>query len=347
MRTKIIAFLYLLIFINILYVLSGAFHTSLQSVDALGIWLFKAKAFFVEGGFPLHTLKNPDFFLFHPQYPLLLPFLYSLVYSVLGRVWELPILLLYPLYYVGILFLVHAVLQRQGLTTLQSLVYTYIYSMFGPLLAAAGRMHAGEADILIVLFGWILVYFLQRTRPSNLSKMAALMTILIIIASQIKMEGLFLSVVLLFLPIQWHRKVVYLFIAVLPSLFWRYTLSLFAIPSDFTFVIPSLWQLGERLWFILLLSGKEMLNVNNWYIFWPLFWMSLQKEKPSFFIDALQKICLLLAVGFIAVYVSVTTDVYAHIASSIDRVLFQLTPFLYPIFVMNSMKMLRNQSRKH
>ena len=166
MSKRVINILYLLLFINVCYVLSGVIYIPLQSLDVVGRWLFKAKAIFVEGGMPFKTLNNPDFFLFHPHYPLLLPFLYSLFYFLIGRVWELPILLLSPIYYVLILRLAYTALKKIGLTSLQSLVYVYMYSMLSPLLAQAGRMHAGMADIIIVLLGWLVVYLWQIAKST-------------------------------------------------------------------------------------------------------------------------------------------------------------------------------------
>jgi hypothetical protein len=343
MSRKISLFIYFLLAINFLYVLSGVLHIPMQSVDVVGIWLFKAKAFFVEGGFPWQTLNNPDFLLFHPQYPLLLPFLYSGFYFVLGKVWELPILLLYPIYYLFILWLVFQVLLKLKLTSWQALIYVYLYSMLSPLLAQAGRMHAGSADIVIVLLAWLIILLWQRFNNINMW----LIVFLVMIASQIKLEGLFLGTIIFSFPITKIKKINLLLLAALPFLLWNYFVKATAIPSDFIFVVPGWNDLINRSGLIISLTGQEMLNFKNWYIFWLLFWPAIlfgtwsKKEQPAI---TLGWVSLIITSAYILVYLTVTTDVKAHIGSSIDRVLFQLTPFLYPIFVVQSQKQLKHLS---
>ncbi len=333
MRRVITLGFYCLLLINFLYVLSGAIWLPIESVDVVGIWLFKTKAFFVEGGLPLQTLKNPDFLLFHPQYPLLLPAVYSLMYFGLGQVWELPLLLLYPLYYLAILLVALTVFRRMGLTELQSVFFTYIYSMFSPLLGQAGRGHAGSADIVLVLIAWVVVWLLQDANHQK--RNGWLIVVMVAIASQIKLEGLFIGATLLVLDSSWPRKTTYLWFAALPTAVWMIVVKWLQIPSDFVFVLPSLSELGGRSWLILSNSLQEMLNLKNWYVFWPLFWLGLaiRPTEPNIFIQRLKIAGVLMACAFVAVYLSVTTDPEAHITSSIDRVFLQITPFVYPIFV--------------
>jgi len=351
MSKRITILIYFLLAINVLYVLSGVIHIPLQSVDVVGIWLFKAKAFFVEGGLPLQTLKNPDFILFHPQYPLLLPFLYSLIYFGLGRVWELPILLLYPIYYVLILFLSFKVFKKMKLSTAASLIYVYIYSMLSPLLGQAGRLHAGSADIVLVLLSWIAVYFWQRSQLTKkrtlINQSAWIITCLVMVASQIKLEGLFIGSLIFSLPLSKQHKLLLLGLASMPTLLWSYLVKVLALPTDFALVIPSAWELIDRSRLIMSWTIREMLNYKNWYIFWPLFWLGLTvtkwpKSHPE--ILGLAQAAFLAAGAFALVYLILTIDaqaevgstVSAHLGSSIDRVLFQLTPFIYPIFVFKS-----------
>ncbi len=347
MSQKIIWLLYLLLVINFCYVLVGAIYIPLQSVDVVGIWLFKAKAFFVEGGLPMQTLKNPDFLLFHPQYPVLLPFAYSLIYFLLGRVWELPILLLYPIYYLIILMLVFKVLRRMHLSALQSLTYTYIYSMFSPLLGQAGRMHAGSADIVIVLIAWIVIYLWQTIqlfkKDALINQSTWFITLLVMFASQIKLEGLFLAAVIMVLPLRKLKKIVHLAICLTPTLIWSYLVRKWELPVDFSFVLPTLTEVINRMWLIIYLTFREMFNVKNWYIFWPLLgisWMA-QKSTNNKWLKHLVLVSLLMSGAYALVYLTVTTDVKAHITSSIDRVLFQLSPIIFPIFVIKSQLLLR------
>lgn len=341
MFRKLTFFLYFLLGINFLYVFSGALLLPMESVDVVGIWMFKTKAFFVEGGFPLATLKNPDFLLFHPQYPLLLPAAYSLVYFLMGQVWELPLLLLYPLYYLAILFLIWKVARNQGISEFKSVLYVYIYSMFSPLVGQAGRGHAGSADIVIVLLAWLaIVVFQAQYSPFNKGLWILLITM---IASQIKLEGLFLGALLLVLDVSFTKKTLLSFLAFIPTLVWALIVKWLQIPTDFTFIFPGFIELGLRIWLIFKWTLLEMINIKNWYFFWVLFWLAMVATKTfeNNFIKKLALASMLITGAYGLVYLTVTTNMEAHISSSIDRVLFHVTPFLYPIFMVKSQSILR------
>ena len=147
-------FKYLLLFLvllNVVYAFIGAYFYPLASIDAIGIWLLKAKFFYLSGGFPLEFLKNPVFTYSHPHYPLLLPFVFSVFYFFLGGMRESFIIFIYPLTFIAILVILYKLLRESGIGQVLALTFTYIYSMLSPLLALAGRKHAGEADIFILL----------------------------------------------------------------------------------------------------------------------------------------------------------------------------------------------------
>lgn len=345
MSRKVIWLLYLLLAINVSYVLSGVLNFPIRSVDVLGFWLFRAKAFFIDGGMPLQTLQFAHFHS-HPQYPILLPFVYSLIYGVMGQVWELPVLLLYPIYYCVILWLAFTVFKGLGLTKLQSITYVYFYSMMSPLLAQAGRGHAGSADIVVVLFSWLVILVWQREKKWGSGPTLAALTLLVAVASQIKSEGLFLIVGIVPLRVKFWRKILAALVCCLPTLLWMYLLQRYSIEPDFSFALHSFSELTYRVWVIAWVTANEMLNVRNWYFFWPLFWIALaiSKARDNSFTQWLKILSLLMFCAFSAVYLTVTTDMYAHITSSIDRVLFQMTPFVFPVFVVLSQDILRRVS---
>lgn len=130
MRLKRLLLLGLLI--NILYVLVGAWRYPLRSVDVYSIWLFKAKAFYLESGLPVKTLSNPHYSYSHPYYPLLLPFTFYLFYSLLGFVTDSRILFIYPFIYALICILVYFSLRLLNLSrTKKSAVYLYLFPSVG------------------------------------------------------------------------------------------------------------------------------------------------------------------------------------------------------------------------
>lgn len=188
-------FKYLLLFLillNVIYTISGAYFYPLTSIDAIGIWLLKAKFFYLSHGFPLAFLKDTAFIYSHPHYPLLLPFVFSFVYFFLGGVKESLIVFIYPLTFITILFVIYRLLKELGFKQILSLTIIYIYSMLSPLLALAGRKHAGEADIFILLANLLVVFItLKMFKNKQRNFGTFLVVLIIIIASQIKLEGIF------------------------------------------------------------------------------------------------------------------------------------------------------------
>src|ERR1035437_2498390 len=112
-----------LILLNIVYAFSGAYFYPLASIDAVGIWLLKAKFFYLSHEFPLALLKNPYFMYSHPHYPVLLPFIFSVFYSILGAVKEPIIVLIYPLTFIAVLFILYKLLRECGIGKILSLAF--------------------------------------------------------------------------------------------------------------------------------------------------------------------------------------------------------------------------------
>jgi len=237
----------------------------------LAIWLFKGKAIYLDNGLLSQILKLPKYFYSSPDYPLLLPFLFSIIYKLAGGIREIYVLLLYPFFYSAILILVYKTLKGKTTTTV-ALFFTYLYSMLSPLLAQAGRGLAGNADIVLVFFSWLIIY-LVFTRPSK--NFIFYISVIAAVSSQIKTEGLFLATPLLFLPNSRCRKISFLSLAVFPFIFWIIMTKIIIVTPFTRFFIPSFAQLLPRIFIIFSGLIKEMLNVKNWYIFWPIFSLCL------------------------------------------------------------------------
>ncbi|MCL5970716.1 MAG: hypothetical protein M1450_04420, partial [Patescibacteria group bacterium] len=256
-------FLVGLIAINILYVFTGVLFHPMQSTDAIGIWLLKAKAFYVYGGFPLDFLRNSNYNYSHQQYPLGIPFIFYLFYLFIGGINEKIILLIYPFTYVAILFVAYKVL-KSITDDFKALIFTYFYSMFSPLIAQGGRILAGGADIFITLIGWLIAYFILVSKSKN---KYFIITALIIVASQIKAEAFFLSIILLFMPLKAKKKISFFIISLIPFLIWRYLIFLLKIPSNDAFYWRSLPVLISRFFEIIQGVFREFINYKNWYMF--------------------------------------------------------------------------------
>lgn len=277
-----------LIFINVIYVWSGATKFGAHSVDVYANWLLKAKVLYQNNGvIPRKIMDNPEYKSAHWQYPLYLPFSIYHLYNIFGFN-ENIVYRIYPFIYTLILVLAYK--------NIRSLPLVYVYSMVGPLLAQGGRYHAGNADIWITLLGWLIVSFRQKKW---------LVALLVIVASMIKTEGVFWVVFLLDSPWLW--------LAVTPTIVWQILIKKYNLPSDF-------WmQFNPNIWGLLRGVLEEFLKIKNWYIIWPIFFLSMKKHP-------LWKPLLMMLGGFGFIYLGTNIDTYAYVNSSFDRVLLQLSP---------------------
>lgn len=332
MRKAIKIIVLLLIFINFFYCVSGAIHFPLQSVDVYAYWLLKAKIFFVEGIFPLTNLNA--FPYSHPQHPILLPIAVSLIYQLAGKVNEYSVFLIYPVIYLIILYFAYKMFRKLGIGETFSLIITYVYSMFSPLLAMAGRKHAGEADIFITLIYWGIVHLVFNYLKDKKTKWLILTSILIMIASQVKTEGVIVAVIFLFIPLARNRKVTFLAVSMLPAIIWNYIVMITPLNRDFGWTLYGPLELIKRTGEVFYYVWLEMVNVRNWYIFWPLFWLSLfikQKiNKPIF------KVTTYTVLGMSGLYmlnfIFSTFTPFEYVPGAIDRIFIQFSPFFFPVF---------------
>lgn len=325
-----------LLLINILYVLAGVLFQPIISMDVIGIWLFKAKAIFLGNDHFFRQLSSPEFSYSSQDYPILLPLSFSLIFELVGGIKEKFALLLYPLLYSSILFLVYKTFRTKTSTNI-SLLFTYLFSMFSPLLAQAGRSHAGNADIVLVFLSSLAVYFLFAFPKSP--KLPIYLTIITMIASQVKMEGVFLVLLLLFIPLEKKQKIMFIFLSLIPFFAWTFVVKFLIITPFTRFYLPSLPEIFLRSKIIIFGLFKEMLNVKNWYIFWPIFVLSFFiKEKSSVLV---QKTIFPFLIGnsilFFIVYLFSSTPTEKYVPSSIGRIIFQLSPWIFLIFFENAL----------
>jgi hypothetical protein len=267
MRKLIPWFLFLLLFINVVYVFSGVINFPFQSMDVYADWFLKAKVLYLSTSFPLSFFQDWFFIASHMQYPLLLPFFYSLIYQIFGLN-EMILLLLYPVFYFLILVSCYKTLRATKISQNFALLLTYVYSILSPLLAQGGRMHAGNADVVVVLIAWLAIRLIQ----SNMSreKVIVLLTLCVMIVSQIKLEGYFMIILLVFLPeISGKQRVVALLFASIPFVIWQYIVKHFGFAGDYTYHFIDLQTHVSRTWIVVSGYLREMLNYKNWYIFWP------------------------------------------------------------------------------
>lgn len=338
MRKTINLILLVLIGINVLYVISGVTHFPMEHVDVYSIWLLRAKAFYIENGLPLNFLLDPQYLYSHPDYPLLLTAITALIYKFRGGIDEMFILSIYPFIYSLILLLAYKTFTRMKIKKTNSLIFVYIYSMFSPLLAQGGRKHAGMADIWLTLFYWLFVFVLMRTGFGKKMNIW-LLTFLAVLATQIKKEGIFFTSLFLFLPVSVKKRSFGLLLVLSATLLWLFTARSLNIPATFKIIDLSLTDLLMRLIQVPLYFLKEMLNLRNWYLFWPVFFglLFISKEKNVVNKKIIIPALMIMSLGFYVFYIFTTMEsepiVYNVISSTSDRLLLQISPLFYTIFV--------------
>lgn len=335
MRKIISIFLITLLIINVAYVTSGVLFYPIKSIDALGIWLLKAKAIFLGKDLFINLLRSPKFSYSSQDYPILLPAGLSLIYKIFGGINEKLVLLLYPLFYITIIFLVYQTLKAKT-SSLFALFFTYLYSMFSPLLGQGGRGLAGNADIVIVLLAWLIIYLLYS---KSTKRRLYFLPVIIAVASQIKFEGIFLTTLLFFSPLKKTSKTLLLLISVLPLICWIIFIKLIIVPPFLRFNVSSFAEFPSRSMIIIAGIAREMINIKNWYIFWPIFALSLfikcplSKTTKLIIVPSL----LLMSFFFFIIYLFSTTPLNEYVSCSIDRILFQLSPLIFLIFFEKSL----------
>lgn len=342
MQKIINSILILLISINIIYVLSGAANYSFTSIDSYSIWLFKAKAIYVENGFPIQTLKNPNFRYSHPDYPILLPLIIAEVYKIMGKVDEGIVQLIYPFIYLSIIVFAYHVFKKLKIQTTIALLMVYVYSMLSPLLAAGGRLHPGEADIILTLIYWVCLYLVITIKKPY--QLVFYLMMLSAIAAQFKQEGIFLSCLIIFLPVSKRTKLIYMTLAFIPSVLWHFYRISKGVITGYDYYLPNFVVILSKLVTILTDMIQEMLNIKNWYIFWPVFWLVMFTSRPKkdYFTNLIIQASWLMGLLFIPIYIFTNTDVHGYVSSSFDRILLQLSPLFFTIFVIKLQNLIRN-----
>lgn len=207
--------------------------------------------------------------------------------------------------------------------------------MFSPLLAQAGRKHVGTADIFLTFFCLSSLFIVWDIVKDKKYKRIWLLVLIVALASQVKQEGLFLISLILFLPLKRGIKFLAIFLSLIPTMAWILIRIKYNILADFSFYLPSDLEIFRRAIDVGVYVFYEMLNIRNWYIFWVDFWLLIivQKDTNNVFIKIIKYSGVLMVFMFFFVYIFANIETKAFAASSVDRVMLQLSPLFYSIFV--------------
>lgn len=328
--------LLLLLSINILYAISGALHFPMSHIDVWSDWLYKAKALYVFH-YSLDFLVQAHNQFNHPQYPLLLPLLYAGVYQMIGGVNEMAVSLFSPVVYVVILIVCYRFLRSQRYTKNTALLFTYIYSMLSPLIAQGGRLHAGMPDIFITLGHWVALTIVWKAQQKKNSPeiLSWWLVLVCLLASSIKTEGLLIAAYFFCMPLSTLQKWQRIFVASLATMGWEVVVALLHIPKTYGISLTNLPQVPVRLVVTVKDTFQELfLNINNWYIFWWLFFCLLATTRitNTFIKKTVIPLLLVFSVAFVGIYLFATVHIDGYVSSSLDRLLLQISPLWFVIF---------------
>lgn len=335
----------LLIGINVLYVFVGVLNFPLRSVDAYSDWMFKAKVLYLSPSFPLHFFQNWEYMAAHMQYPILLPLLFSTLYSVFGFN-DHFITFLYPLMYLMIVLLCWKTLRAIHIHPHIAIACTYLYSMLSPLLAQGGRTHAGNADIVLVLLYWVAIYILIKYQLTN--KILLFLIVIAMSASQIKSEGMLLISLFVFLPLSRNQKMIAIMMSLFPTVLWSYYIKQHNFASDLFYAPITIHEFLLRTGSVIYGYLLELINYRNWYIFWVVSILLLfvpvelhSKTKKILLPTALSMLVVIMGSYVFAHFTRSEIHILRYVISSADRVLFQLSPFVLLYFAESLSSVLR------
>jgi hypothetical protein len=331
------AVLFLLLSSNLLYVISGALHFPMSHIDVWSSWLYKAKALYLFKGsldflFTAHNQFN------HPQYPLLFPLFVAGLYTLWGSVNELVISLFSPVVYGVILILCYQFLLKLKFTPVTALAGTYAYSMIPPLLAQAGRYHAAMPDIYLTLLYWLALHLVFDGQQSLKKAFRNTFIFLVIVASLIKVEGVFMIFYLFFLPLTWKQKWYAAALASLGFVAWEAIVFLGPIYQSYGLSLSNFWIIHVRLPILAKETIQELFfNISNWYCIWWLFFITLIFIRPQHIFQRTiaRPLLQLFFWTFLIIYVFNTTPVVGYISSSLDRLLLQISPLWFCVLLLN------------
>lgn len=334
-----IDYLFVIIF---LLIIVDIFYRSAMVSDGLFWWGFKARIISSGPGFIRNYLSDSVFIWSHMDYPFYLPLIESWVYTFFGRIWEPYGALVSAGFYVLLGTYIYLFIRKisSGFMSLS----LSLFFLFTPLVAEVSVM--GYADLILSFFYLISSIFIFKFIKT---KHIVYLLLSLFIASGlfwIKKEGIILfgiySLVFIFACFKFKvRKYIWwLFVFSTPFIMWFLLLRFYQV-SGVDFVTPSLLYLKNNLQRIIEIS-VFIRRFLKFMPFWGLFWVIF----VLLFIYRIKKIkdlslfVLILFIGIpLIVYPSLFIfstwiPYYEHVRTSLPRLILQVYPLAYVLFVM-------------
>ncbi len=307
-----------LIFLQVLYTGFEVWLRPLSAWDGWASWLLKAKTFYLSGYF------NPDIFhLIQDTYPYVINLTGTFIYYTLGHVNDRTVLLFF--YFVYLMLGLHF-FQRT-----KSLLFTFLFLSLQNVIRHGGRFEAGYADLTLGFYIFLCFSLLQNYLKSRKFKNLLLLSIFMGITSLIKEEGWVFAVILEIIIFYRTRRLALLWL--IPFIDWR----IFKHLNHITYTLyPNPILHLTRLPNTLLLLSNEFLNLKNWNLAWPAFFVTLAVFWKKINKDALFIITAQIT-AYILVFLISPHSPSIHVPNVIDRLFLHFIPLLvYIVCVVNT-----------
>jgi hypothetical protein len=317
------------------FVVARAVMYPVWAWDAIAIWGFKARVFYLKGAVNLCGFEA------HNYYPNLVPLLVSYLYLWLGQVNDYLVKLVFPLWGAAFLGMLFGMLRRLGLTRTLALGVTTFFALNG--ITFITHLHIVYADLSMSYFalgaaGFIYLWLTNAGPPRTLPLAALCFAGL----AWSKFEGPPLAATILLaavLTLLWLRPprlvrrllslawpVGGLLLGYLP---WRLFALSQGIETGSDHILGFYWQ---QLFQALPALGLGLLNPTLFGILWPTALLALVLSGKKIFSSPLLFLALFLGGNFLAILLAYAVaptspfEFHLYLRATLDRLLLHLAP---------------------
>jgi len=318
-----------------LFVVARAVMYPVWAWDAIAIWGFKAKVFYLKGAINLCGFEA------HNYYPNLVPLLVSYLYLWLGQVNDSLVKLVFPLWGAALLGMLFGMLKRLHLTRTLALGVTTFFALNG--ITFITHLHIVYADLGMTFFalgaaGFIYLWLAGAGPPRTLPLAALFFAGL----AWSKFEGpplagtilLASALSLIWLrPPHWVRRFLSLAWPVggllLGYLPWRLFALSQGIETGSDHILGFYWQ---QLFRALPALGLALINPTLFGILWPTALLALVLSGKKIVTSPILFLALFLGGNFLAILLAYAVaptspfEFHLYLRATLDRLLLHLAP---------------------